>query len=108
MRSLAGAQARGEARLVVVAEDPVGPGAGGKQGFVLADEVGDAVGLPGREDELEVEGHVRAAKLRDRGGIVGRRGGVGAVVGDELVEREVDLADQEAVGGAVAFGVGVD
>ena len=62
----------------MVAEDPVGPGAGRKQGFVLANQVGDAVGLPGGEDELEVERHVGAAEGEDVG--VGGAGGR-AVVG---------------------------
>ena len=54
------AETSGEAGLVVVAQDVVGPSAGGEFGFVFADELCDAVGVPGGLDEVEVEWHVRA------------------------------------------------
>ena len=72
---------------VVVAEDPVGPGAGGEGGFVALDEGGQGLGGPVfEEEELEVEGEL--------GFVV-----VGAVVGDEAVDGEVELADEDAVAG---------
>ena len=78
------ADARGEARLVVVAEDVVGPGAGGEQRLVGADDLRDGGGFPLGLYEVEVEGEVRAGVL------------VRAVVADEMREREVDFADEEA------------
>ena len=74
------------AGLIVVAHDPVGPGSGGESGLVLADELGDERGLPRREDEVEVEGHLRAEQLRP------------AVVLHQLGDGKVDLADKDALG----------
>ena len=90
---LDGADAGGEAGLVVVAEDVVGPGADGQQRLVGADDVGNGFGLPRGLDQVEVEGEIGA-------GEVGLLAFGGAVVADELGEGEVDFADEDAVGGS--------
>ncbi len=81
---LGGADAAGDPRPVVVAQHPVGPGAGGQAGLVGPHDAGDAPGVPRRLDELEVEGHLHARQPF-------------AVVGDQPGQRQVDLADQHAV-----------
>ncbi len=85
------AEAAGGAGLVVVAHDPVRPGACGERGLVVADEGGDLVGVPLGLDEVEVEGHLCAVE-------------VAAVVLDEVRDGEVDLADEDAVGVVVEDG----
>ena len=53
------------------------------------------VGVPFGLDEVEVEGHVGAAEV---GGV-----GIEAVVGDEIAEGEIDLADEDALVGYEAM-----
>ena len=73
-----------DARLVVVAEHPVGPAAARQRLLVFLDQHGDLARVPGGLDELEVERQVRARQI-------------GAVIGDEPLDRQVDLADQHPV-----------
>ncbi len=57
------ADARGDARPVVVAEHPVGPRARRQQALVLGDEAREVARVPRRREELEVERQVRALQV---------------------------------------------
>ncbi len=78
------AHAAYDARPVVVAQNPVGPGALRQRRLVVPHDPVDRVGPPSRLQELEVEGQVRAREVL-------------AVVGHQPFERQVDLPDQDAV-----------
>ncbi len=69
---------------VVVAEHPVRPAAGREGGQVAVDVAGDAPGLPGGGEQLEVERDLDPAA-------------VGAVVGDGLLQRQHQLGQQHPV-----------
>jgi hypothetical protein len=73
----------------MVAQDPVGPAALRQGSFIFADDASNLAGVPGRLDQLEIERQVGAGQLL-------------AVIGDEALERQIDLADQHPVG------IGVD
>ena len=60
---LLGPNPRRNARPVVVAEHPVGPGAIGQGRLVVFDEPGNGVGLPRRLQQLEIEGEMRAFEI---------------------------------------------
>ena len=64
----------------MVAEHPVRPRAVGQRGLVALDQVGQRARLPRRRDQVHVRRHVHP----------------GAVVADEPLERQVELADHHA------------
>ena len=67
----------------MVAEHPVRPAAGRKRRLVLGDQRREGARLPGRVDELEIEGQVHPCPFA-------------AVVVHQPIDRQVDLADQHA------------
>jgi hypothetical protein len=67
----------------VVAEHPVGPGAGREGGQVAVDEAGDPAGVPGGAEQLEVERHLDGVAV--------------AVVGHRLLQREPQLGQEHPV-----------
>jgi hypothetical protein len=79
---LCGADAARDARPVVVAERVVGPGRVGQERLVGLDVRADRLRLPRRRDEVEVRRQVEP----------------GAVAADEPLQRQVQRADQRAVG----------
>ena len=81
---LGGADAPGDAGIVVVAQHPIRPGALRQRPLVAVDELADALRPPLQEQQLEVERHVRAIVVL-------------AVVFDQAPQRHVRLADDHAV-----------
>ena len=84
------ANARCEARLIVIAEDIVRPRAVRQQALVLADDVGDGVCLPLCLDQVEVERQVCAVQVRTCGVFTL------PVVAHQFRQGKIDFADQNA------------
>src|SRR5581483_1652084 len=80
--SLADADAAGDTGLVVISHDPIRPVALWKGAFVLIDSGGNLPGIPRQADEHEIKRQVRLFL-------------VGAVIGYQAVNREIDLGDHE-------------
>src|SRR5581483_11250637 len=59
-RRKAGPNAARDAGLIMVAEYPVGPRAGGKRGVIFRNDLGESLRAPGTLQQLEVEGQVGA------------------------------------------------
>ena len=81
---LALTDARRDARLIMIAEHPVRPTALRQRPLVFIDQLGDRIGGPSRLYQREVERKVRAGKIL-------------TIVGDEALDRQVNLADQNAL-----------
>ena len=73
-----------DARTVVIAQHPVGPCASRKCRFILRDDFFDRARIPGGGEQREIEWQMRARKLL-------------AVIGDQPLERQIDLADQNPI-----------
>src|ERR1041384_693661 len=83
-RALGGSRARGDARLVMIAEHPVGRGIRRKKRFVSLDGRGDLFGLPWQSNQLKIERQVRASSAR-------------AVVGHQSFHWQINLPYQHAI-----------
>ncbi|MDF2741747.1 MAG: hypothetical protein K0S88_3117 [Actinomycetia bacterium] len=81
---LGGAEPAGHPGAVVVAQHPVGPGPGRERGQVAVDVAGEAPGVPGGAEQLEVERHLDPAAGA-------------AVVGHRLLQRHPQLGQQHPV-----------
>src|SRR6185437_10400099 len=72
-------------RVVVVAEYPIWPSACRQRALVLLDEGCDGACIPCSQQQMKIEGQVHTVEPR-------------AVVGDQAIDREVDLPDQDPIG----------
>ena len=80
----------GDARSVMIAQDPIGPGFLGQSRFVTLDSVTNGACFPDRHGhELEIEGEVNFVELL-------------AVVRHQTLQWQIEFADEYAL--AIAFG----
>ena len=84
MRAWSRPMRRGDPRVVVISEHPVGPAVRWQERFVTIDRVGDGAGVPGQFDQLKIERQVHAVALC-------------AVVGHHSLERQIDFADHHSL-----------
>ena len=81
---LCAAHPAGNARLIVVAENPVGPGAHWQRCFVCLNQGGNRTCAPLGQNQMEVERQVQAPPLD-------------AVVGHQSLDRQIQLTDHQPV-----------
>src|SRR6266568_4955004 len=79
------AHTSGDTRLVMIAQDPIGPGFLGQSRFVTLDSLTNGACFPGRHGhELEIEGEVNFVELL-------------AVVRHQTLYRKIQFADEHAL-----------